>query len=170
MKAIQIKTGIPSNLEALVTVETRCFAAYRRSSRRSLLESLKRPTQKVWIAWACDRPHSPVVAGALTLHKRRSYVRIYSLAVLPAYRGYGVGRKLMEKALAEAKRMPEVRYVMLEADRRNRRLVQWYEAMGFEARWRLPHYYAPGRDGVRMYRMLKGSKTKCAKQEYHECT
>jgi ribosomal protein S18 acetylase RimI-like enzyme len=150
MRTITIKTGLPADLDAVAAVENRCFAAYRRSSRRALLASLKRPTQRVWIAWAREPGQAPQVAGTLVMHRRPCSLRIYSLAVLPAYRGCGVGRRLVGKVLAEARRLPHVRYVSLEADRRDRRLVEWYERMGFLAEWRLPDYYAPGRDGVRM--------------------
>jgi [ribosomal protein S18]-alanine N-acetyltransferase len=150
MSTIKIKAGLPADLEAVAAVENRCFAAYRRSSRRALLCSLKRPTQQVWVAWAREPGQSPAVVGVLIMHRRASSLRIYSLAVLPAWRGCGVGRRLVGKVLAEARRQPHVRYVSLEADRRDRRLVRWYEGMGFVAEWRLPDYYAPGRDGVRM--------------------
>lgn len=150
MSTITIKAGLPADLEAVAAVENRCFAAYRRSSCRALLASLKSPTQQVWIAWAHETGQTTVAAGVLIMHRRPCSLRIYSLAVLPAYRGGGVGRRLVGKVLAAARRLPQVRYVALEADRRDRRLVRWYEGMGFVAEWRLPDYYAPGRDGVRM--------------------
>ncbi len=102
------------------------------------------------MAWTREPGEPRTVAGTLIMHRRACSLRIYSLAVLPAYRGSGVGRRLVGKVLAEARRLPNVRYVSLEADRRDRRLVRWYEGMGFVAEWRLPDYYAPGRDGVRM--------------------
>jgi ribosomal protein S18 acetylase RimI-like enzyme len=169
MRTFTIKTGAPSHVALLETVEMRCFAAYRRSSRRSLLGSLRSPTQKVWIAWVRESSHAPSVAGVLIMHKRRCSLRIYSLAVLPAYRGYGVGRRLVNKVLSEARRNPGIQYVVLEADRRNRTLVRWYESMGFEARWRLPDYYAMGRDGVRMYRDIKHRQVSSV-AERHECS
>lgn len=150
MSAITIKTGVPEDLEAVAAVENCCFAEYRRSSRRALLTSLKRPTQRVWIAWVREPGQPPVAAGVLIMHRRSCSLRIYSLAVLPAYRGCGVGRRLVGKVLAEARRLRHVRYVSLEATRSDRRLVRWYEGMGFVAEWRLPDYYAPGQDGVRM--------------------
>jgi len=150
MSTITIKAGLPTDLEAVAAVENRCFAAYRRSSRRALLSSLRSPTQQVWVALARELGEPPRLAATLIMHRRRCSLRIYSLAVLPAWRGRGVGRRLVGKVLAEARRLPHVRYVSLEADRRDRRLVRWYEGMGFVAEWRLPDYYAPGRDGVRM--------------------
>jgi ribosomal protein S18 acetylase RimI-like enzyme len=150
MSTITIKTGVPADLEAVVAVENCCFAAYRRSSRLALSRSLKRPTQQVWIAWVREPGLPPVAAGVLIMHRRSCSLRIYSLAVLPAYRGCGVGRRLVGKVLAAARRLRHVRYVSLEATRSDRRLVRWYEGMGFVAEWRLPDYYAPGRDGVRM--------------------
>lgn len=94
------------------------------------------------------------------MHRRRCSLRIYSLAVLPSYRGRGVGQRLVQSVLDEAGIQAHVRYVVLEADRRNRRLVRWYETMGFVSQWRLPDYYAPGRDGVRMCRFVRSVSKK----------
>ncbi len=150
MKTILIRVGTPDDLNALETVEKRCFSVLRRGSRASLRRSLCSATQQVWIAWAEGGLR---VAGVMTLHWRTGSVRIYSLAVMPAFRGQGVGRRLINKALSEAKGQG-VRYLSLEADRRDRRLVAWYGRFGFERVQVLQDYYCPGRDAVRMRRPL----------------
>lgn len=150
MKKILMRVGIPGDLNALETVENRCFSELRRGSRASLRRSLCRPTQQVWMAWADGGSRA---AGAMTLHWRAGSVRIYSLAVMPDFRGQGVGRRLMNKALSEATHQG-VRYLSLEADRRDRRLVAWYGRFGFEVVQILADYYSPGRDAVRMRRPL----------------
>lgn len=153
MKKITILVAGPADLDAVEKVERRCFVACRRSSRRAIQYSLSRPTQQVWLAWAHPSGEPRRVAGVMNLHLRRHSVRIYSLAVMPAFRGSGVGRRLVAKAVALAKRLG-VRYVSLEADRRNRRLVQWYEGLGFDVAGVRLDYYSEGRDAVLMRRTL----------------
>lgn len=151
MKSISIGTGKPDHLEALEAVENRCFSVVRRSSRASLRRSLQSPSQQVWIAWGHLPGGGRQMAGVMTLHWRRLSVRIYSLAVMPAFRGAGIGRLLMERACREAARRGGC-YLSLEADRRDRRLVDWYRRFGFDVVQILPDYYRPGRDAVRMRR------------------
>ncbi len=153
INSIRIAAGTPEDLDAVITVETRCFSPCRRSSRRSLRHSLGSPSQQTWIALARREDGTRQAAGVMSLHWRRHSVRIYSLAVMPAYRGGGVGARLVRKALAEGRRAG-VHYVSLEADRRDRRLIRWYEEFGFETIRILCGYYTPGRDAVRMRRML----------------
>lgn len=93
------------------------------------------------------------VAGVMTLHVRRHSLRIYSLAVMPAFRGSGLGARLVRRALREARRAG-VRHVSLEAARTAVRLIRWYERFGFHTTRVLSGYYAPGRDAVRMRRFL----------------
>ena len=57
-------------------------------------------------------------------------VQLRRLAVLPAHRGKGYGRTLIDHALAEARRMG-VRRVMLGMWADDVPLRQWYERLGF---------------------------------------
>lgn len=89
------------------------------------------------------------MAAAIVLHCRPKMIRIYSVAVLPAFRRAGVGRQLVDGVIADA-RAAGKSYVGLEADRRDGRLVRWYESFGFKVSGVLKDYYSPGRDAVRM--------------------
>lgn len=159
MKSISLTIGDPGDLDAVETVENGCFTGVRRSSRRALLFGLRSPTQQMWIAWMRASGGSRQVAGVLTLHIRRRSVRIYSLAVMPAFRGGGLGRRLVDHAISEAKRRGAL-YVSLEAEREDRRLVRWYARFGFETVRILPDYYAVGQDAVRMRRIVARPKHK----------
>jgi len=159
MKSVTLTIGDPGDLEAVESVENGCFSGVRRSSRRALLFGLRSPTQRFWIAWGRNHGGTRQVAGVLTLHLRRHSVRIYSLAVMPDFRGSGLGRRLVEKAISEAKRRGS-RYVSLEAERKSTRLVRWYGQFGFETSRILSDYYAVGEDAVRMTRTVASSKSK----------
>lgn len=159
MKKVTIKIGTVGDLDAVEIVENTCFSGCRRNSRRALRHALSSPTQHLWIAWMREPGSGKQVAGVLTLHLRRRSVRIYSLAVMPAFRGGGLGRLMVEKSIAEAKRQG-VPYVSLEADRDDHRLVRWYTRFGFEVVQVLPGYYDVGQDAVRMCRVMTGTKGK----------
>ncbi len=148
MNTCIVRAAVPSDLPAIEAIERRCFHASRRSSRRSLARSLRSSSQSVWVA-VC-RSNSPrQVVGAMVLRHYRLSLRIYSLGVLPAFRGSGVGRMLVQQAVRMARKGGR-QVVSLEADRRNKVLTGWYETFGFETVCILKDYYSPGRHAVRM--------------------
>jgi ribosomal protein S18 acetylase RimI-like enzyme len=148
MSNLTIRSATPADLPAVEAIEIRCFSAARRSSRRALQHSLRSPAQSVWVASGrIDGKRQ--IAGAMILHHHRLSLRIYSLAVLPAFRGSGVGRRLVHRAVALARKTGRTS-VTLEADRRNKVLTGWYEKSGFRTQRILNDYYSPGRHAVRM--------------------
>jgi ribosomal protein S18 acetylase RimI-like enzyme len=158
MSTIQIRAATREDLQAIEAIEKRCFSAERRSSLRALRHSLQSPAQSVWVAVGrLDGRRQ--IAGVLVLHHHLLSIRIYSLAVLPAFRGNGTGRRLVQRAVTLA-RKTERSSVTLEADRRNKVLTGWYETFGFETYRILKDYYSPGRHAVRMRLALKGGRAR----------
>lgn len=153
MSTVTIRSAEPSDLPAVAAIETRCFHASRRSSRRALRHSLSSPSQSVWLAISPSDGRRRV-AGAMVLHHHRLALRIYSVAVLPEFRGNGAGRRLVNYAISLARKTGRSS-VTLEADRRDRVLTAWYEGFGFETYRILRDYYSPGRHAVRMRLSLK---------------
>jgi [ribosomal protein S18]-alanine N-acetyltransferase len=68
---------------------------------------------------------------------------IQTLAVVPVERGKGLGRKLLEALLAEA-RAREVAEVFLEVRADNPVAISLYRRHGFDEIARRPGYYQPG--------------------------
>jgi len=93
-------------------------------------------------------------AGSMILHHHLCSMRIFSIAVLPAFRGAGAGRQMVEKALTLARRAG-CTAVTLEADQHDRVLVGWYEKFGFQIKKTLQDYHSPGAHAVRMRLPLK---------------
>lgn len=153
MNTLSVRSAVPEDLPAIEQIENRCFRGSRRASRRSLKHSLVSPSQSVWVAVARHDGRRQV-AGAMVLHHHERSVRIYSLAVLPPFRGSGAGRLLVQQAVKEARRSGRG-FVTLEADRRNRVLTGWYERLGFQLVRVLKDYYSPGRHAVRMQQALE---------------
>ena len=144
MSTPRIRRAGPDDLAALLDLEALSFPPERRESRASWRRSLLSPHQSVWIARA-----GAVAAAAMTLRLHPAAARIFSIAVHPAHRGAGLGSALMRRAFAEARRHG-ARRLTLEAEADDRRLVDWYAGCGFAPVRRLPDYYGPGIDGVRM--------------------
>lgn len=141
---MQIRRGRPQDLRSLMEIEAACFEAERRDSRKVIANGLVSPHQEVWIAWQDRRP-----VASLTLRFHRHCCRIHSIAVLPGHQGGGMGRTLMDHAHQRARRRG-CRCLHLEADARNKRLINWYRNFNYTIIRELPDYYADGWNGVRM--------------------
>lgn len=156
---MRIRAGTTADLDLLETIEKRCYAPVRRSSRRSMRHSLQSPHQRVWfVETRQDGVAHPV--GALILHHKPQSIRIHTLSVLPGWRGQGIGGRLIRHTIRQAAR-EGCGSVTLEADRRNRKLIQWYESYGFQTFHILSDYYSPGRDAERMRRTSRRKAKAC---------
>jgi len=144
MSTIHIRAATLKDLPAIEQIEEICFHDALRSSPRALRHSFKSPIQSVWVAVAGRE-----MAGAMVLYHHPRSIRIFSIAVLPAFRGGGAGRQMMEKALKLAKKA-DCAAVTLEAEHSSRTLINWYEKFGFEVRKTLRDYHSLGRHAVRM--------------------
>ena len=143
---MHVRDAVEADLGFLVALEAACFPEYRRSSRRSIRNSIQRPGQRVLIVENASRT---ACIGAATLLYYKKTLRLYSIAVLPAHQGSGAGYCLLQHILADARERHFAR-VTLEADAANDKLQQWYRRCGFEVVLTLPDYYAMGEPGVRM--------------------
>lgn len=94
-------------------------------------------------------------AGFIAARVVADECEILNLAVAPAYRRRGVGRRLVERALAEARRAG-ARRCWLEVRASNAGAITFYEAMGFRrAGLRRAYYSAPVEDAVVMSLALR---------------
>ncbi len=143
---MHIRDAVEADIDFLVALEATCFPEHRRSTRRSIRNSLLRTGQRVLLIEDAARS---TCMGAATLFYYKKTLRLYSIAVLPAHRGSGAGYFLLQHILAAAR---ERRYcrVTLEADAADAKLLQWYQRCGFQTILTLPDYYAQGESAVRM--------------------
>jgi ribosomal-protein-alanine N-acetyltransferase len=72
---------------------------------------------------------------------------LHSIAVRPARRREGLGRRLLEDFLGLARGMG-ARSVWLEVRASNEPALRLYRSMGFHTTGRRPHYYADGEDAL----------------------
>ncbi|HAI11917.1 MAG TPA: RimK family alpha-L-glutamate ligase, partial [Phycisphaerales bacterium] len=146
---IQLRSASVSDLDELLAIEQACFDITRRSTRRSLLNSLNSPMQQIWVATTRDKNACEVISGVMILHHHVHTLRIYSIAVCPDFRGKGVGSKLLKYAhqLAVERHYD---HLSLEADQADTKLIDWYVSHGYQVITSLPNYYASGHHAVRM--------------------
>lgn len=86
-------------------------------------------------------------AAALLLRRNSRVARLYTVAVDPAARGLGLGRRLIAEVLAHAPRRCDV--LSLEVRAANAAARALYERLGLRAVAQLAGYYGDGAFGVR---------------------
>jgi len=126
----------------LAAVDAQCFAepwdpaAYARLCAG--------PAVQAWLL----RGDDDAPAGLLCFQRVADEAELYRIGVLPALRGRGLGRWLLERLLDEAQR--GLRQVVLEVRAGNVAAQALYRAAGFAAVGRRAGYYtAPREDAVR---------------------
>lgn len=129
------------DLPMLENLEALAYQPYRRSSRASLLRSLRSQRQTVWIG----RTTKPV--ASMVLWHFRHTLRIYAITVHPDAQGQGLGTKMLQFAKAHA---PKGGRLVLEADAQDPGLLSWYEHRGFEQVAFKPDFYGKGNHAWRL--------------------
>ncbi|MFO7937147.1 MAG: GNAT family N-acetyltransferase [Kiritimatiellia bacterium] len=144
-----IREACITDLDFLEELESLSFSSHRRSSRRSLRNSILSRSQLVYVAGYSHAgyPDVPVGATVLLLYKRT--VRIYSIAVLDEFRMKGYGEMILNKIIELTMREGYDK-LSLEVDESDAALVEWYKKFGFEKTHSLFHYYAQGEHACRM--------------------
>jgi [ribosomal protein S18]-alanine N-acetyltransferase len=128
----------------LAAVEAQCFAepwdapAYARLCAN--------PAVQAWLL----RDDAGAAAGLLCFQRAGDEAELYRIAVLPALRGRGRGRWLLERLLAWA-REQGLRAVHLEVRAGNAAARRLYARAGFAETGRRPGYYAARREDAVTY-------------------
>jgi len=143
---IAIRPAGEADLAAIMTVEHECFAADAWSEANMHLELVAHHTF-YWVATAqVDEGAERVVAYAgLSKIAGSEQSDVQTIAVAPDFRGKGLGRKLMHRMIAEARRR-EATEIFLEVRADNPVAQSLYVSLGFEPIDRRRGYYQP--DGV----------------------
>lgn len=100
--------------------------------RRALIPGLQQhPTTVIFLAYQADTAIGIALCfRGFSTFAARPLINIHDLAVLPAYRGQGVGRRLIEHVERKARNLGCCK-LTLEVQENNHRARQVYEAMGF---------------------------------------
>ena len=132
-----------NRIDDLLALEEACFSCDRiaRRNLRRLLVSRSAYCQGAY-------QEGELLGSMVVLFRSGAQVaRIYSLAVSPAARGMGIGRRLMVRAEREARARGCDR-LRLEVRLDNVPAIRLYESLGFADAEVLPGYYEDGTHAV----------------------
>lgn len=90
-----------------------------------------------------------IIAGYILWLKRKSYYRLYSLAVKPTFRGKNIASKLLEHSFLNLR---DKQHYSLEVKEDNLKAIDLYQRYGFKRIKLIKNYYP---DMKNAYRMVK---------------
>ena len=136
-------TAVPAtqfSIEQLTTILSDCFEDYLVPVTLSVEVFVQRfSAEGLSLLDSCVWLDGDVPAAMAVVARRGDEARLAAFAMRPAYRGKGVGRRLMG-SLLDALREQGVRRMWLEVIRDNHAAVALYHSLGFEVRHGLCGY------------------------------
>lgn len=140
-----IRLMAPGDLAAVTELEQKSFTVPW--SERLLAECLESPFDKVWVL-----EEDGGIEGYCNFRVIAGEGELMRIAVRPAKRGRGYGRKLME-ILAEYARANQVEEISLEVRASNLHAISLYKSYGFKIEAVRKRYYTdPEEDALIMWR------------------
>jgi len=147
--AVELAKAGVTDLDVIEQIENRCFDIDRMSRR-----SFKRMIQKGNCDFILARIEGETIGYILVLYHRGTHLsRIYSIAVLPEARGYGVGEALLHHAekLAAAR---DCIYMRLEVHPNNKGAISLYERNNYKPFGLFKDYYEDHADAFRYQKRI----------------
>lgn len=152
---VRIRAARRTDVAALTELDRVCFPAADRFPRRTWRHLLGAAARnRSCVAIVAERAGTVIGSAAILLRRDSAVARIYTLAVDPAARGLGLGRRLIAEVLARAPRRCNT--VSLEVRTTNAGALALYGSLSMEHAADLSAYYADYADAVR----LRGPLTK----------
>jgi ribosomal-protein-alanine N-acetyltransferase len=149
--ALTLRRAAATDLDAIVAIERASFTdpPWSRDSFLALVDS-----PRAYFTVACQSPNDQVI-GYVVAWFVTDEAEIANLAVTPERRGRGVGSRLLDAALTEA-RLAGARVVHLEVRDSNEAARALYGSRGFSAVGRRRRYYRdPVEDALLLRRDLE---------------
>lgn len=161
-----IRPASASDLDALADIERQCFDSDR-ITRRQWRHMLTKAHADILVA----EQTGGIGGYVLMLYNRATSVaRLYSIAVVCAARGSGLGKSLVQAAEAAA-RDQGCAYVRLEVRRDNAPSLTLFEGQGYRRFGVLDDYYEDHMQAVRFEKSLQPDlKPALARMPYYEQT
>lgn len=141
IKATSEHTKLLYEIEAIVFAND-AFALSKASIKYHLESNI------FFIAYEND-----IALGYILWLERKSYFRLYSLAILPEHQGKGVASKLLEYSFDNL----TCKKFSLEVKQSNTKAISLYKRHGFEIVKNLPQYYKDA-DGFFMQKITQNCK------------
>lgn len=146
---VTYRSAQPGDLADLIKLESASFAADR-LSKRSFQRWISAPHAILLLAL---NEQSIVGYGLVWCYTRSDIARLYSLAILPAARGFGLSDQLLAE-LEQRCRARGYRWLRLEVAKSNLPAISLYERCGFQVFGEYSDYYADRGDALRMQKVL----------------
>lgn len=137
------------DIDALVALEQQCFTLDRLSSR-NFHWMISRANAALIVAMSEEK-----LAGyaLLLFHRGTSLARLYSIAVSPAFRGHGLGQRLLDQAQACALER-NCAWLRLEVRPDNPAAIGLYEANGYQRFAIVEDYYEDHAQALRFEKRI----------------
>lgn len=136
MSGVIFRPANKTDIKPLVDIENQCFSEDK-LSQRNFLWMLEKAHADIIVALS----DSQIVGYGLLLYRRgTSLARLYSLALLPEYRGRGLAPRLLSE-LEDYSRQHDCVYLRLEVRPDNQAAIALYRSMGYRQFDRKLDYY-----------------------------
>ncbi len=147
----KIRPATQEDVPDLLGIENACFVGYYASHRfsPSHFKAYLRNGRAILFVAAGSSSLLGYIAGHVKPGRPIASARMDSIAVASQARHRGIGTLLLQRFLAEARRQG-CRAVALEVAVANEGAVRFFSRLGFRPYRRLPAYYSPAHDGIRM--------------------
>ncbi|MBD1582558.1 GNAT family N-acetyltransferase/peptidase C39 family protein [Pseudoalteromonas sp. S16_S37] len=146
---IGLRLAQPEDLAQLSKIEQACFSSDR-LSKRSLRHWLGAKHALFLVATSYD---AIVGYGLVWCLKGTRLARLYSLAVLPAYRGQGIAQLLLSELEQLTQRKGRA-YLRLEVSALNHAAISLYKSLGYQVFGAYSDYYGDGSEALRMQKRV----------------
>lgn len=121
---------------------------------RMTTRSFRHMIQKGHCDFIVARTAESVTGYVLVLYRRGSRLaRLYSFAVLPEYRGRGIGELLLKEGEKSAASRG-CNYMRLEVNTHNRGAIRMYEKSGYQRFGTIADYYEDHADALRYQKYI----------------
>lgn len=136
---VLVRPMVEDDIKAVMLIDQASFSLpwSERSYRFDLIEN---KAARLWVAETHLNGRGLEIVGMVVLWIILDEAHIGTIAVHPSFRRQGIGRKMLESALADA-RFNGVQTATLEVRRGNQTAQLMYAAMGFEVVGVRPRYY-----------------------------
>ncbi len=145
---ITINKMTADDVPAVADIEKACFASPW--TYEGILEEVDNPSSFFLVA------RSDRVAGYIGVQEIAGEAYITNIAVLPAYRGQGIGGKLL-RAAAEGAKKRGCAFITLEVRESNKAAIRLYEKNGFSVAGMRKNFYSSPAENAVLYTLFFNS-------------
>jgi len=152
---LSIERYLPTDLDELMAIEQKSFEMPW--SRTSYEELAPMEGISIWVARLGGR-----LVGYMLLQHVVDALELHTFAVTPKLRNQGIGTRLMEHLLQEAKRL-HVQSVFLQVRPTNNAARRIYQKLGFQVVGTRCAYYSNDGEDALVLRLMMGEGTEALK-------